>query len=199
MTRRKTDSRRPERLINLLAAMVRRGVDWKQTMRILDCTRMPAVTTLYAFLDTGNAHISSWRRDGNKQWRPVVRFGAGQDAPHPGEQRVRRRRKIPARVVAVISMVRAMEADSWHGAGLAAHLGMGPNTVRRMMEAMAEKNLTFIEDWRSRSTGPKTPMWAWGPGRASVPKPELRCLKDIARSRYHRAKNADIFRRAAAA
>ncbi len=155
---------------------------WRDVMAACGTGRVTSQSLCHGFRRQRLTHIARWTNiagNGKKRWTPVYELGEGVDALPPVSLR---QSTSPTKyeMLAFCSLVKALQFDSWHGKGLAEHLGHCERTVRRTLKAMHALRLIHVDDHLHRSYGGLGPaLYTWGPDMADAKKPAPKTRKQV--------------------
>jgi hypothetical protein len=163
-------------------------VSWLDLAERCDVSRATAQSIVHAFRRHGLVHVVEWKRvkPGKAQrLTPVCILGAGEDVPHPGVQRAGSSKPTPPELLTFCLMVKAMQADNYHGAGLANLFGIRPKTARGILKALHRSepgapNIVAVMDYDHRPrSGPGYPLYGYAPGENDMPKPRRQTKREL--------------------
>ncbi|MEY3252436.1 MAG: hypothetical protein RL227_1409 [Pseudomonadota bacterium] len=128
-------------------------------------------------------YIASWvsiKTGRRSQWTPVYACGDKPDAEPPMTLRCAQAPRTAPELLAFCDLIRAMQVDSWHSKGLAAHLGHCERTVRKTVKALHALRLVYIDDYMRRpQSGAGYPLFTWGPDEQDAKKPAPRSARSV--------------------
>lgn len=165
---------------------------WCSLAADLGVTRATAQRVCAAFHRHGLTHVVRWQAVGKdaRSLRPVYAFGAGADALRAApDKRRSATQRTPSELLTFCAAVQLLSEDSYHGAGLAAATGIGAPSSRRLLRALREHKLIYVESHQERrNAGTGYPLWTWGPDHKDRAKPKPKSKTELWTN--HNAKRA---------
>ena len=148
---------------------------WHAVAERCGASRSAAQVLCHGLHRQGLIYVSAWEAipcGYRKQWTPSYSLGPGHDAPPPVPMTRQAKRRTPSELLAFVDLVRALGLDSWHGAGLAKHLGQSVRSVRATLRTLHALRLVYIDDYMVRpKAGAGYPLYTWGVDQPDAKKP----------------------------
>lgn len=156
---------------------------WHAVAERCQSCRTAAQVLCHGFHRQRLIHVHEWVQidaGHRRQWTPRYAIGAGTDAPTPVPMSRRAKRPTPSELLAFADLVHSLEMDSWHGAGLAKHLGQAVRAVRTTLHRLHELRLVYIDDYITRANGGAgAPLYTWGVDQVDATKPRPKSARAL--------------------
>ena len=102
---------------------------------------------------------------------PVWALGEAGDTSMPQyEERARRARRAPSTLILLTTVLDMLKTAAYTRSEIAAELCMGIESGQRIVAALRDNKLIFVESWQ-QGRGMPSAEWRYGPRRADNPRP----------------------------